>query len=933
MLQAAKRFQKPAAQQISAARLNEEKSMNDSLQENTKIADAPNWHALSIENVLQELSCSREGLSSDAARARLNQYGPNLLPQSPRRSPLKRFFMQFHDVLIYVLMGAAAITGLMADWVDAGVILGVVLINAVIGFIQEGKAEEAVDAIRSILTYEAMVLRDGRRMSLKVEDIVPGDVVFLQSGDKVPADLRMFKVKDLQLEEAALTGESVPVEKMSDPVEEDVSLGDRGSMAFSGTLVSHGQGSGVVVATGEATELGKISSMLAEIQPLKTRLTQQMTETSQWLTGAILILAVLNMVFGLAVRSFSFTELFFASVALAVAAIPEGLPAIITITMAMGVQRMAKRNAIIRRLPAVETLGSVTVICSDKTGTLTRNEMTVTTLITTEGAYQVDGVGYNPQGSFSSHGENINPEDNALLLELARAGALCNDGSLLQQEGQWLVQGDPTDGALITLAMKAGQDPEFCSREYPRVDTIPFESEHKFMATLHHDHSGHGFIYLKGAPEQVLEMCYRERRDGDDHPINLEFWREQIDAIARQGQRTLALAYLAVGEKRELNFEDVKSGLTLLGLYGLIDPPREEAVTALESCRTAGIRVKMITGDHGLTAAAIGEQIGMETGRGAVTGRMLDTADDDELRLLVQKTDIFARVSPEHKLRLVKALQANDQVVAMTGDGINDAPALKRADMGIAMGQKGTEAAKEAAEMVLADDNFASIVNAVEEGRTVYDNIKKTLAFVLPTNGAQAGIIIASVMMGISLPITPLQILWINMVTSVTLGLSLAFESPEGDVMQRPPRSPREPLLTHFLAWRIIFISTIIVMGTLGLFLWDQAHGETVEMARTTAVNTLIFFQIFYLFGVRYQYISVLSREGLLGNRMVLYAVGIIIFLQALFTYLPLFQKVFGTAAIPTGDWLRLLLFTPMVFVLVEVEKRIMQQIEQKKSL
>ena len=907
--------------------------MNDSLQENIKTADAPNWHALSIENVLQKLSCSREGLSSDAARARLNQYGPNLLPQSPRRSPLKRFFMQFHDVLIYVLMGAAAITGLMADWVDAGVILGVVVINAVIGFIQEGKAEEAVDAIRSILTYEAMVLRDGRRMSVKVEDIVPGDVVFLQSGDKVPADLRMFQVKDLQLEEAALTGESVPVEKMSDPVEEDVSLGDRGSMAFSGTLVSHGQGSGVVVATGKATELGKISSMLAEIQPLKTRLTQQMTETSQWLTGAILILAVLNMIFGLAVRSFSFTELFFASVALAVAAIPEGLPAIITITMAMGVQRMAKRNAIIRRLPAVETLGSVTVICSDKTGTLTRNEMTVTTLITAEGAYQVDGVGYNPQGSFSSHGENINPEDNALLLELARAGALCNDGSLLQQEGQWLVQGDPTDGALITLAMKAGQDPEFCNREYPRVDTIPFESEHKFMATLHHDHSGHGFIYLKGAPEQVLEMCARERRDGDDHTINLEFWREQIDAIARQGKRTLALAYLAVGEKRELNFEDVKSGLTLLGLYGLIDPPRAEAVAALESCRTAGIRVKMITGDHGLTAAAIGEQIGMEAGRGAVTGRMLDTADDDELRLLVQKTDIFARVSPEHKLRLVKALQANDQVVAMTGDGINDAPALKRADMGIAMGQKGTEAAKEAAEMVLADDNFASIVNAVEEGRTVYDNIKKTLAFVLPTNGAQAGIIIASVMMGISLPITPLQILWINMVTSVTLGLSLAFEPPEGDVMRRSPRSPREPLLTHFLAWRIIFISTIIVMGTLGLFLWDQAHGETVEMARTTAVNTLIFFQIFYLFGVRYQYISVLSREGLLGNRMVLYAVGIIIFLQALFTYLPLFQKVFGTAAIPTGDWLRLLLFTPMVFVLVEVEKRIMQQIEQKKSL
>ncbi|MDX1775840.1 MAG: HAD-IC family P-type ATPase, partial [Desulfobulbales bacterium] len=499
----------------------------------------------------------------------------------------------------------------------------------------------------------------------------------------------------------------------------------------------------------------------------------------------------------------------------------------------------------------------------------------------------------------------------------------------LQQDGQWRVQGDPTDGALIALAMKTGQDPELSAREYPRVDTIPFESEHKFMATMHHDHSGHGFIYLKGAPEQVLEMCSRERRDGDDHSINLEFWREEINAIARQGKRTLAVAYLAMGDKREMNFNDVKSGLTLLGLFGLIDPPREEAVTALANCRTAGIRVKMITGDHGLTATAIGEQIGMEAGDGAVTGRMLDAAGDEELRQLVLKNDIFARVSPEHKLRLVKALQADDQVVAMTGDGINDAPALKRADMGIAMGRKGSEAAKETAEMVLADDNFASIVNAVEEGRTVYDNIKKTMAFVLPTNGAQAGIIIASVMMGIALPITPLQILWINMVTSVSLGLSLAFEPPEGDVMQRPPRSPSEPLLTQFLGWRIIFISTIIVMGTLGLFLWDQAHGETLAMARTTAVNTLIFFQIFYLFGMRYQYVSVLSYQGLFGNRKVLYAVTAIISLQVCFTYLPLFQKVFATEAIPMGDWLRLLMFTPLVFILVEVEKRIRQKMEK----
>jgi magnesium-transporting ATPase (P-type) len=765
-----------------------------------------------------------------------------------------------------------------------------------------------------------------------VEELVPGDVVFLHSGDKVPADLRMFQVKDLLIEEAPLTGESVPVEKEVDPVSPDTSLGDRSSMAFSGTMVSHGQGSGVVVATGESTELGKVSTLLAEVKTLKTRLTQQMTETSQWLTGAILVLALGNMLFGLLVRSFSFSELFFASVALAVAAIPEGLPAIITITMAIGVQRMARRNAIIRRLPAVETLGSVTVICSDKTGTLTRNEMTVTSIITAEERYQVKGAGYEPQGRFIRHGQEISPEDDALLIELARAGLLCNDGSLVQQDGQWRVQGNPTEGALITLGMKAGQDIALISREYPRVDTIPFESEHKFMATLHHDHSGHGFIYLKGAPEQVLDMCSRQRSAGDDHPINIEYWKNEIENIARQGQRTLAVAYLAVGEKRELSFGDVKSGLTLLGLFGLIDPPRKEAVAALQSCRSAGIRVKMITGDHSLTAAAIGEQIGMERTAEAISGRMLDTLDNDHLQVLVQKTDIFARVSPEHKLRLVKALQAGDQVVAMTGDGINDAPALKRADVGVAMGLKGTEAAKEAAEVVLADDNFATIVHAVEEGRTVYDNIKKTLVFVLPTNGAQAGIIIASVMMGIALPITPLQILWINMVTSVTLGLSLAFEPPEGDVMRRPPRSPNEPLLTQFLAWRIIFISTIIIMGTLGLFLWDRSQGETLSMARTTAVNTLIFLQIFYLFGVRYLRTSVLSRAGLLGNKAVLWAVGTIAILQVFFTYLPLFQNVFGTAAIPIGDWLRLLLFAPQVFVLVEIEKKIMGHMEKSKQ-
>ncbi len=890
------------------------------------------WHSLSADEVFSRLTSSAQGLKGKEIETRLQAYGPNRLPPPPQRGLLQRFFLQFHNVLIYVLLGAAVITVLLADWVDASVILGVVVINALIGFFQEGKAEKAVGAIRNILTHEATVLRNGRKTVVNAESLVPGDVVFLQSGDKVPADLRLFKIKDLRIEEAALTGESVPVDKSIEPVNIDAPLGDRYCIAFSGTLVSHGQGNGLVVETGEKTELGKIGSMLARVETLTTRLTQQMSEFSQWLTGAILALAVGTLIFGLVVRDYSFTEIFFASVALAVAAIPEGLPAIITITLALGVQKMAHRRAIIRRLPAVETLGSVTVICSDKTGTLTRNEMTVTTVVTAEGPYQVGGVGYDPHGGFTFNGKDVDPTESALLVEVARAGLLCNDGSLKQAGDHWQVEGDPTDGALIALAKKAGLDSDSCNRAYPRSDIIPFESDHRFMATLHHDHSGNGFICLKGAPERVLEMCQWQRNTGNEGPLDFEFWSREVEKIARQGQRTLAVASVAVDNKREMTFEDVSSGLTLLGLFGLIDPPREEAVSAVTNCRNAGIRVKMITGDHALTATAIGAQIGLEARHGAVTGQELEKMSDEQLHLMAPEVDIFARVSPEHKLRLVQALQAAGQVVAMTGDGVNDAPALKRADVGVAMGRKGTEAAKEAAEMVLADDNFASIAHAVEEGRTVYDNIKKTLAFILPTNGAQAGIIIASVMMGISLPITPLQILWINMITAVTLGLSLAFEPPEDNVMRRPPRSPREPLLNRFLIWRILFISAVMVMGTLGLFLWDRLHGETVEMARTTAVNTLIFFQIFYLLNARYLKKSALSRKGLTDNRIVLMAIGAITVLQLFFTYLPLSQNIFATAAIPLGDWLRLIFFTAIVFLLVEVEKEIFRQIEKRKN-
>ena len=889
------------------------------------------WHALEPDEVFTHLSCSSDGLPEDEIAERRERAGANLLPEPPKRSPLARFLAQFNNVLIYVLLGAAVITALLADWVDSGVIIGVVLINAVIGFIQEGKAEKAVDAIRNILTHENMVLRDGKKVSVPVGEIVVGDVVLLHSGDKVPADLRLFQTKDLRAEEAPLTGESVPVDKSIAPVAVDAALGDRSSMAFSGTLISYGQGAGVVIATGSATELGKVSALLARVETLQTRLTQRMDEFSKWLTGAILILAVGTLFFGLVLRDYTFTELFFASVALAVAAIPEGLPAIITITLALGVQRMARRKAIIRRLPAVETLGSVTVICSDKTGTLTRNEMTATTVISGNRTFQVEGAGYEPQGRFLEGGETIQPLQDEDLLELVRAGMLCNDGALSDENGLWTVQGDPTDGALLTLALKAGIDSRQIHGEWPRADVIPFESEHKFMATLHTPVEGEHVLYLKGAPERVLAMCSSQRQDGGEQSIDKDYWKDQLEAIASKGQRTLAVASLGFGNRKTASIEEVQEGLTLLGLFGLIDPPREEAIAAIDSCRSAGIKVRMITGDHALTATAIGEQIGLDVSSRAITGQEIEVMGDDELEFMAQKSSIFARVSPEHKLRLVSALQASGQVTAMTGDGINDAPALKRADVGVAMGMKGTEAAKEAAEMVLADDNFASIVHAVEEGRTVYDNIRKTLAFILPTNGAQAGIIIASVMMGISLPITPLQILWVNMITAVTLGLALAFEKPEGNVMQRPPRQADEPLLNQFLSWRIVFVSSIMVMGTLGLFIYDTSIGESLEMARTTAVNNLIFFQIFYLFNTRYLKAPVVSKEGLLGSRAVLLAVVLIAGLQMLFTYLPLFQGVFGTAAIPLGDWVRLLIFTFSVFVLVEIEKSIVRRLERSR--
>ncbi len=892
---------------------------------------APAWHAKSAETVLESLATTPNGLTAREAARRLSEQGPNRLPEPKGRGPLLRFLYQFHNVLIYVLMAAGLVTATLGHWVDTGVIFGVVLVNALIGVVQEGKAEDALKAIRQMLSPNAMVLRDGRQITIPAEALVPGDIVLLQSGDKVPADLRLLQTRGLQVQESALTGESMAVEKGTDPVAPESVIGDRRCMAFSGTLVTHGQGRGVVVATGAGTEIGLISKLVSEVESVTTPLLRQMAQFGRWLTAAIIVIALVTFAFGVLLRDYLAAEMFLAAVSLAVAAIPEGLPAIMTITLAIGVQRMARRNAIIRRLPAVETLGAVNVICSDKTGTLTRNEMTVRTIATTTRLFELEGTGYDPHGAISLAGKTVSPDAQPVLPELARAAVLCNDASLEQRAGEWIVHGDPMEGALLVSGLKAGLDIEEENKQYPRTDLIPFESEHRFMATLHHSHNGEAFVFIKGAPERLLEMCSRQRGADGEEPLDNGYWISRIEEMARQGQRVLAIAVKPVPcDQRELKFSDVESGLILLGMFGLIDPPREEAIEAVRACHQAGIRVKMITGDHGTTALAIARQLQLANSRDVLTGEAIDRMGEEALRQRVADVDVYARVNPEHKLRLVKLMQEQGLIVAMTGDGVNDAPALKRADVGTAMGRNGTEVAKEAAEMVLADDNFASIAHAVEEGRTVYDNLKKAILFILPTNGGEALIILAAILLGFQqLPLTPVQILWVNMVTAVTLALSLAFEPPEPHVMHRPPREAQRPILTPHLLWRILFVSIILMGGTFGLFIWDMAQGATIEHARTIAVNTLVMFEIFYLFNSRYLTAPIFNREGLTGNRYVLIAIGILILFQLGFTYLGPMQTLFGTTAIEPGAWLVILLVSSSVLFLVELEKYIVRRLEQ----
>ncbi len=902
--------------------------MNEKTNGRNREVRVPNWHAMEADEVLSSLDVDEKGLSKEEARERLEAYGPNKLPEEEKAGPVRRFFSQFKNVLIYVLIVAAIFAAVLGHWVDAAVIAAVVLINALIGFLQEGKAERAMESIRGMLSANATVLRDGQEREVPAEELVPGDIVVLRSGDRVPADIRILGARNAQVEEAALTGESEPADKQADPVEEDAVLGDRKCMAYSGTMVTGGKLRGVVAATGGRAEIGRIGEMVSKVERLTTPLIRKIDAFGHRLSVFIVILSAGLFAFGYFIRGFSPTEMFMAVVGLAVAAIPEGLPAIMTITLALGVQRMARRNAIIRRLPAVETLGSVTVICSDKTGTLTRNEMTVKKVAAADKVYSVGGVGYEPEGEFSVDGEDgveISPQDDPFLTELLRAGLLASEARLYRENGNWKIEGLPTEASVVVLARKAGMTREKELEIRPMIDMIPFESARRFMASLHEDPEGENVVYIKGAPERLLEMCSRQCMQQGDRPLDRDDWLQREKDLADGGHRVLAMAKGRARVSGTFEEDSIKD-LVLLGMVGIMDPPREEAIEAIKECREAGIQVKMITGDHVLTARSIGASMGIGDGRSAVTGKEMEKADERELIRLVEGNDVFARSSPEHKLRIMEALQSRGQIVAMTGDGVNDAPALKRADVGVAMGIKGSEAAKEAAEMVLADDNFASIEKAVEEGRTIYDNLTKTILFILPTNGAEALVIVSSVLFLFDvMPITPLQILWVNMITAVTLAISLAFEPPEKGIMRRPPRDPEKPIISKYLLWRIAFVSVLIATASILLFMHLGDRSNSIEQARTVAVNTLVAGQLFYLFNSRFIHVSSLSARGLAGNGKALVAAGVLVLFQLGFTYLEPIQNLFGTASLTAVEWGWIMTAGLAIFLLVEAEKALVR--------
>jgi len=884
-------------------------------------ASAPSdWHARRADEAFAALDSRADvGLTESEAAARLARHGANRIDAKAGRGPLLRLALQFHQPLIYILIASGAIAAFLGEWADAGVIFGVVLVNALIGFIQEGRAEDALAALARSVASDVTVLRDATRRRLDAAELVPGDVVWLAAGDKVPADLRLFDARALQVTEASLTGESTAVGKHVAPLPADSVLADRANMAYAGTLVVAGQAGGLVVATGRATETGRIADLLDATDTLATPLTRAMARFSNFLLVVILALAVLGFAVG-SLRGEPLLDMLMAAVALAVGAIPEGLPAAITVTLAIGVARMARRRAIIRRLPAVETLGSTTVICSDKTGTLTENQMTVRALVAGGQQFAVSGDGYAPDGALTLDGRPAAAE--GPLRELLVVGVLCNDAGLAQADGAWTITGDPTEAALLVAARKAGLDERQLRADSPRLDEIAFDSARQYMASLNRL-DGQPVVLVKGALEAILPRCATALGpDGEPVPLDMDAIDAQARALAADGLRVLAFARGELAGER-LDEAAVAGGLCLVGLQAMLDPPRQAALRAIQACMGAGVAVKMITGDHAETALAIARKLGLAgPDARAIAGRELAAMDDAALQAAVGEVSVFARVEPEQKLRLVQALQARGEVVAMTGDGVNDAPALKAADIGVAMGAGGTEVAKDAAAMVLTDDNFATIEAAIEEGRGVYDNLVKFIIWTLPTNFGEGLVILFAVLAGVTLPITPLQILWINMTTAVLLGMALAFEPIQRDVMSRPPRAPGAAILDAVLVRRIVLVGVLLLVAAFGLFLRWRGLGASLEEARTVAVNVFVAGEIAYLFNCR-NLRGPFWCCGWWSNPWFWGGIGAMVALQALFTYLPAMNRVFASAPIGLAAWFEIAAAAVLVALAVGMEKRL----------
>lgn len=878
--------------------------------------DVERPHALGTDAVAQALGVSPAGLTTAEAAERLAVAGPNVLPEPERLPAWRRFLTHFNDTLIYILLGAAAIKAVMGDWLDFSVIMAVAVINAIIGFVQEGRAEKALAGIRGMLSSEAGALRDGAWAMVPAADLVPGDVVRLMPGDKVPADLRLTEALQLRIEEAALTGESVPSSKDVAPVADDAGIGDRTSMAYSGTIVAAGQGRGIVTGTGARTEIGKIQALVGEAGSLDTPLTKQLAAFGKVLTLVILGMAAVMLLIGRYLHGMPFAELISAAIGFAVAAIPEGLPALVTITLAIGVQQMARRKAITRKLPAVEALGSVTTVCSDKTGTLTKNEMTVRRIITPVAAYDVTGLGYDPAGTITAADGAAPGDDLSALLAVA---TLCNDAHIVRDAAAdgWTLVGEPTEGALKVVAMKGGARDDGMVRRA----AVPFDSANKFMATLHESREGARAILVKGAPDRLLERALTQRGADGAEPLDRVFWSAAIDELSGQGLRVLAAA------RKPTRAEDVTVDslvdLEFLGLWGILDPPRPEAIDAIADCHRAGIKVKMITGDHAGTALSISREMGLvpDGDVQVLTGTELEQLTQEELKAVAPDVDVYARTSPEHKIRIVRALQSRGEVVAMTGDGVNDAPALTRADVGVAMGIKGTEATKEAAEIVLADDNFATIRSAIREGRRIYDNLRKSVVFLLPTNGAQSLVILVAVVFGLTLPLTPVQVLWVNMITALTLSLALAYEPAERGIMDRPPRGAGGSIINLRELGFVLVVSLLIGGATLAVFSLALAAGHDLETARTEAVLMLALGQLAYLFNCRFLGRSSLTVDVLRGNPAVWLSALALLVLQVLYTYVPWFHGLFDSRPLSVTAWLLPLAFSVAVFLAVEVLK------------